>query len=315
MKYWHCIAIILLLLLLTLLAIGIALAQAPEVTTNDATDVTSDSATLNGNLTSLGDYSWAYVSFEWGGNTTYGTETTPGNMTTLGPFSDNINTLIPNTTYHFRAKVVGNGTATPVYGNDTIFTTAESFNLQGWGWCTDQTKVTTVTFEGYTTMVERTSASNSYSMHAVGNLTLQQPYNETITLDMYGSRVRSLFYLREEITGKSASFQGTWLDTSGNQSYIATGGVISLPNPDGQVLKTARLCFVYLRTPDVEVPLTEPGSFVQDMESMLTRFVKLVDRVVDSLIGTGFSDILSNILTKIAVLLAYLRALGTPYIT
>ena len=311
MKYWHCIAIILLLLLLIILAIGIALAQAPEVTTNDATDVTSDSATLNGNLTSLDDYSWAY-SFEWGGNITYDNETTPGNITT-GPFSDNINSLSPNTTYHFRAKAVGNGTVT-VYGNDATFTTAESFNLQGWGWCTDLNRVTAVTFEGYTTMVERTGASNSYSMHAVGNLTLQQPYNETISLDMYGSRVRSLFYLREEVTGKSASFQGTWLDTSGNQSYIATWGVIGLPNPDGQVLKTARLCFVYLRTPDVEVPLTEPGSFVQDMESMLTRFVKLVDRVVDSLIGTGFSDILSNILTKIAVLLAHLRALGTPYI-
>ena len=131
MKYWHCIAIIILLLLLTLLAIGIALAQAPEVTTNDATDVTSDSATLNGNLTSLGNYSWAYVSFEWGGNTTYGTETTPGNITT-GPFSDNINSLSPNTTYHFRAKAIGNGTTTPVYGNDTTFTTAASFNLQGW---------------------------------------------------------------------------------------------------------------------------------------------------------------------------------------
>jgi len=315
MKYWHCIAIILLLLLLIVLAIGIALAQVPpEVTTNAATDVTTDSATLNGNLTSLGDYSWAYVSFEWGGNTTYGNETTPGNMTTLGPFSDNINGLSPNTTYHFRAKAVGNGTATPVYGNDTTFTTAASFNLQGWGWCTNFNRVTAVTFEGNTTMVERTGASNSYSMHAVGNLTLQQPYNETISLDMYGSRVRSLFYLREEVTGKSASLQGTWLDTSGNQSYIAIAGVIGLPNPDGQVLKTTRLCFVYLRTPDVEVPLTEPGSFVQDVESMLTRFVKLVDKVVDSLIGTGFSDILSNILTKIAVLLAQLRALGTPYV-
>ena len=64
----------------------------------------------------------------------------------------------------------------------------------------------------------------------------------------------------------------------------------------------------------MEVPLTEPGSFGEDVESMLTRFVKFIDKFIDSLIGTGFSDILSNILSKTAVLLASLRALGTPYI-
>jgi septal ring-binding cell division protein DamX len=65
MKYWHCIAIVLLLLLLIILAIGIALVQAPEVTTNDATDVTSDTATLNGNLTSLGNASSVDVWFQY----------------------------------------------------------------------------------------------------------------------------------------------------------------------------------------------------------------------------------------------------------
>jgi hypothetical protein len=91
-------------------------------------------------------------------------------------------------------------------------------------------------------------------------------------------------------------------------------GTVALPNPEGEALKTARVCFAVLRTPDVEVPITEPGSFVQDVDSILTRFVKFFDRVLDGLIGTGFSEILSNILNKIAVLLAHLRALGIPYI-
>jgi hypothetical protein len=207
---------------------------------------------------------------------------------------------------------VGDGTS---YGNDTAFTTAESLNLQGWGWCTNKNQVVTVTFSGYTWMVARTGVSDSYSMHALGNLTLPSPYDETIPLDMYGSRVRSLFYLRQEVTGKSATFEGTWIDNaSGNESYIGMAGTVALPNPEGEAFKTARICFAVLRTPDVEVPITEPGSFVQDLESMLTRFVKFIDMLLDSLTGTGFSQILSNILTKIAVLLAHLMTLGTPYI-
>lgn len=284
----------------------------PSVTTDNATNITADSAILNGNLNSLGNASSVQVYFQWGLTTSYGNETTPQTMTTTGPFSDNLSSLVPGTTYHFRAFAEGNDTA---YGDDMAFATSEILSLEGWGWCTNYNKVVVVTFSGYTTMVERANATNSYSMHTIGNLTLPSPYDETIALDMYGSRVRSLFYLHQEVTGKSASFRGSWIDNaSGNESYIGMAGTVALPNPEGESLKTARICFALLRTPDVEVPLTEPGSFVQDVESMLTRFVKLIDKVLDSLIGTGFSDILSNILVKTSVLLAHLRSLGVPYI-
>ncbi len=419
MKYKHCIAIGVALLIATLLLKGIAFAQGPEVTTNPATNVTSGSATLNGNLTSLGNYSWAYVSFEWGGNTSYGNATTPGNMSTTGPFSDSINGLSPNTTYHFRAKALGNGTYA-FYGNDTTFTTAQapevttdaatditansatlngnltslgnvssvnvwfeyatdaffsgnntynnstahqamsaigpfhasvsgllgnttyhframasdgsttvsgadatfttalSVNLQGWGWCTNYNQVVKITFDGYTTMAERANSPSTYSMHMVGNLTLPAPYNEIIPLDMYGNRVRLVFYLRQEVTGKSVSFDGTWIGnntgTGGNGTYIGMAGWVTLPNPEGQALKTARICFAVLRTPNVQVALTQPGNFTQDLDSMLTRFVKFVNTTLDRLIGSGFAGILSSIFQRIAVLLAHVRALGTPYI-
>jgi len=194
------------------------------------------------------------------------------------------------------------------------FTTSKTVELEGWGWCTNRNKVVPITFEGYTSMVERTGAPNSYSMHTLGSLTLPSPYNETVSLDMYGSRVRSMFYLRQEVTGKSVNFHGTWLDAGGNQSYIGMTGAVALPNPEGEILQTTRVCFVMLRTPDVEVPLAQPGSFAENVDSMLTRFVKLVDKVLDGLIGTGFSEILSNILVKISVLLAHLKAMGTTYI-
>ncbi len=42
-----------------------------------------------------------------------------------------------------------------------------------------------------------------------------------------------------------------------------TGGNTTVDN-NGGALKTAKLCYVVLRTPEADVPLTEPGSFVQD---------------------------------------------------
>jgi hypothetical protein len=177
----------------------------PTVVTNTATDITFESAVLNGNLSSLGNATFVNVSFQWGLTTSYGNTTALQALMTTGPFNDTISGLSPSTTYHFRTKSVYNDCTS--YGSDSTFTTAEYIYLEGWGWCTNYNKVVPITFEGYTTMVERPGAANSYSMHTIGNLTLPAPYNETVSLDMYGSRVRSMFYLRQEITGKSATFR------------------------------------------------------------------------------------------------------------
>jgi len=97
----------------------------PQVTTDTATGVTTDSATLNGNLTSLGTAVSVYVSFEWGLTTSYGNETTPQTMTDTGAGNETISGLDPNTTYHFRAKAAGFGIA---YGDDMTFTTTTDDN-------------------------------------------------------------------------------------------------------------------------------------------------------------------------------------------
>jgi phosphodiesterase/alkaline phosphatase D-like protein len=95
----------------------------PSVTTDDATSVTTTSATLNGALTYLGTASSVIVSFEWGTSTSYGSETTPQPISAIGTFNANLTTgLSANTTYNFRAKAVVDGSA--VYGDDMSFTTA-----------------------------------------------------------------------------------------------------------------------------------------------------------------------------------------------
>jgi hypothetical protein len=92
----------------------------PAATTNAATNIGLNSATLNGNLTSLGTAPSVQVSLEWGLTTSYGNESTPQTMMSTGPYTANLIGLSPGTLYHFRAKAVGDDTT---YGVDMTFTT------------------------------------------------------------------------------------------------------------------------------------------------------------------------------------------------
>jgi tripartite motif-containing protein 71 len=103
----------------------------PSVITNPANNVTSISATLNGNLTSTGTTSAVNVSFEYGLTTSYGNTTPVQVMNTTGLFNAGVTGLTPNTLYHFRAKADGGPSAT-VYGSDLIFATPPQFLLK-WG--------------------------------------------------------------------------------------------------------------------------------------------------------------------------------------
>lgn len=97
----------------------------PYVTTNGATNIMTNSATLNGHINSNGVSSNAW--FEWGttsssfGNSTsqisYGTQSTN--------FSSTLSGLSPNTTYYYRA-VAQNPQGSIVYGNQVSFTTLGS---------------------------------------------------------------------------------------------------------------------------------------------------------------------------------------------
>ena len=93
----------------------------PVVTTNQATNVTSSSATLNGSLDPHGLTTTVY--FQYGRTTSYGS-TTPmrsqsGN--TYRNIASNIGGLTTGTTYHFRI-VATNGAGTRM-GGDRTFTT------------------------------------------------------------------------------------------------------------------------------------------------------------------------------------------------
>jgi hypothetical protein len=107
----------------TTLAAGTTITP-PSVSTGAATGLGTSSATLNGNLTSLGSASSARVNFEWGtAAASLANQTTPVALSAPGSFLATLTGLTPNTIYYYRAKAVG---ASTTYGTTLSFTTNAS---------------------------------------------------------------------------------------------------------------------------------------------------------------------------------------------
>jgi len=102
-------------------------ATPASVATNDATGVTANSATLNGDLTDLNDVVAADVSFQWGTTSlndskSYPNETEARAIDTAGKFTYDLTGLTSNTTYYYRAKADSGNYGTR-YGDERSFTT------------------------------------------------------------------------------------------------------------------------------------------------------------------------------------------------
>jgi len=97
---------------------------APIVTTNAATTVSGNGATLNGTVNA--NNASTTVTFEYGLITAYGTTVTATPSPVIGSTSTavtyTLSGLLPNTTYHFR--VVGVSTGGTANGGDLTFTTS-----------------------------------------------------------------------------------------------------------------------------------------------------------------------------------------------
>jgi len=94
--------------------------ESPSVETHGASLVTNNSATLNGEINDIGGSDITVRGFEYGTTTSYGISTIEtGPFDETGSFSSDVNSLIVNTTYHFRAYATNSaGTS---YGDDYTF--------------------------------------------------------------------------------------------------------------------------------------------------------------------------------------------------
>ena len=93
------------------------------ITTGAATEITADSAMLNGTISGLGTDEKATVYFEYGNDTGYGNTTDKLDITTNGEFFIRLINLTPDTIYHYRAGAALNSEST-IFGEDLVFTTS-----------------------------------------------------------------------------------------------------------------------------------------------------------------------------------------------
>ncbi len=107
--------------------LALAAMTVPAATTLSATSVTSTSAVLNGTVNANG--SSAVASFDYGLDTTYGTNVTGSPVTVSGSadtaVSMSLTGLMPATTYHFRAHAINSGELAD--GGDQTFTTSSTY--------------------------------------------------------------------------------------------------------------------------------------------------------------------------------------------
>jgi len=116
--------------------------QQPSVTTYYASNITQNSATLNGYLETYGQSTQRW--FEWGTSTgSLFNQTTRQYQSNSGNFADSISGLQPNTTYYFRAAA--NGNYGNIYGSVASFTTTGNIqNSCGFNINCAPTAVTTI---------------------------------------------------------------------------------------------------------------------------------------------------------------------------
>ena len=282
------------------------LIPAPEITDVVATAVTGTAAVVTWTTDML---STSVVR--------YGTTIPPanlvGNPNMVTDHAIPVSGLEPTTTYYFEVESTGETGQTAIDNNGGAYYTLTIYRLTGWGWCTDYEEIANAEFVANVAINPVPGADGSSQIQLAGtvNLTFSDSATEEIVLEMYGTKVRSLFSAGQEVEGKSASLRGVWMVGEDGQ-YLSGWGHVSLP--EGRVFKTGKLYVLHLRTADVDIPERQPGSFVDDLEYLLTLIVKFFDGLIDRLMLTDFADILGRLLAKLMILLAAVRDLGIPYI-
>ena len=175
--------------------------SVPQIQTNSATNVQSNSATLNASVVSLGgDNSSITVWFQWGTSTSYGNSTPQQNQNGTGSFSQTISNLNSNTTYHFQTAAQNRYGI--VYGQDmTFYTNSNGQVIVG------------------SSSVQTNSATNIQNNSATLNGNLLIPYisSSNNVWFQYGTDTNY-----GNTTGQQTINSGSFSQTISNLSYNAT---------------------------------------------------------------------------------------------
>jgi len=184
---------------------------APSVATDAAINITHNSATLNGELSTLGTASSVDVSFELGtspGSYTY--ETSPQTMTATGTFSITVSNLVSERTYYFRAKAAGDGTN---YGSEMSFTTKAGVATSVTTGAATDTTHNSATLNGELSNLGTASSVNVSFEYGTssGNYSNQtSPQTKTaagtFSATLSNLKPKSIYYFRAKAVGDDTSY-------------------------------------------------------------------------------------------------------------
>ena len=286
------------------------LTVAALITSVEAVDITDYSATITWTTDVPSDSVVDYTT----DITEPITWTTVTQVESVTEHSVDLTSLTPETEYYYRvSSTYDTTTATDDNGGSYYtFTTLGHLDLEGWGWCPDYSAIGDVTMSGSIDAVPRVGDPNIIDLHFVGTLTFTVDATvDTFDLELFGTRVRSIFSLAQVTEDVSASFNGMWL-TSDSQDYILVRGTIT--THPGEVIVTVKPYSVVLRTSGDVPPAPSPDGWVADLEYLINRIVNLIDDIIDSLIATDFLEVLGDVLSRIVTIFAEIREILTPYI-
>ncbi|RLC93357.1 MAG: hypothetical protein DRI39_05925 [Chloroflexi bacterium] len=191
-----------------------------------------------------------------------------------------------------------------------------SVSLAGWGWCLSYGEIADVTLDLEGKMVPRADAATVSDLHLTGTLWFSiTGRDERFDLDLYGTKVRSLFFLKQVTGGPDptiAAFEGAWLEET---NYVACEGRIAV-RPDGEPgIKVAKPYLFVLGTPGVEVPERQPGGWAESIDFIVQKGVQCLDVLGTRLWygGDTIKDLLGKVLAQITVLYKEIRDRGAPY--
>jgi hypothetical protein len=190
--------------------------------------------------------------------------------------------------------------------------TPVSLALSGWGWCPAYRDVANVTLDLNGTMIPRENATEVADLYLAGTLLFNlDATTDNYAVELRGTKVRSLFFLRQVSGGTDpliAELEGTWLDEN---NYVACEGRLAVPAPN----HVAKPYAFVLRTTDTTVPTRESGGWAQDWDFIVQKgtlcFDEVADRITQS--GSDVKKLLGNVLTQMTVILREIRKQGTPY--
>ena len=187
----------------------------PTVTTDAATSVTSNSASLNGTVNPNGGSTT--VIFEYGFTTGYGSEVTadqsPLSGTTDQPVSANLTDLVPGTTYHFRVKATNS--AGDSYGDDRTFTTDIAAPTATTGFATSVTSNsaflngTVNPNGGSTTVVFEYGLTDGYGSEVTADQSpLSGTTEQSVSANLTGLVPGTTYYFRVKATNSEGTSHG-----------------------------------------------------------------------------------------------------------